>query len=493
MQLNKLGQRSDAIRRRVVAAGVVAVVGTLILPIALWAHAHLRRSEPAARAQLASAPSAIRLWFSERPELSFTSVHLRGADGTEISLGAIARMTDDAMGVWAPIAAKLETGAYTVTWRTAASDGHATTGQFTFDLVGAPKAAAVSSDTGARAATHAPLVQIDSTAQEPAKLNVTAATRWLEFVAMLAIIGAVVFRFVVLGLASRAMAGVLPSETSRELGDSARRLAQSALILLLIAAISRLYEEASAVLGPNRRIDTAALRTIVFDTRWGTGWLIGVAGMLVAAAGFSIAKRVQSSAGWLIAALGALGIAIAPALTGHASATEPLVVALGADILHVCAASAWIGGLLALLFASLPWLRGGRSEPTIGSGALVAGLVRAFHPVALTCAAIVILTGLVASWLRLPALSSLWESGYGRVLLVKLALVVIVAVLGALNWRRMLPALGDERAARRITRTAGAELTFAALVLAVTAILVSTPTPDRGARSVDRSAETPNP
>jgi putative copper export protein len=81
--------------------------------------------------------------------------------------------------------------------------------------------------------------------------------------------------------------------------------------------------------------------------------------------------------------------------------------------------------------------------------------------------------------LRLPTVASLWESTYGRLLLLKLAFVAIVVVLGALNWRRMMPRLGDEDSARRITRTAGAELTIAALVLAVTAVLVSTSPPDR--------------
>jgi putative copper export protein len=55
--------------------------------------------------------------------------------------------------------------------------------------------------------------------------------------------------------------------------------------------------------------------------------------------------------------------------------------------------------------------------------------------------------------------------------------VALVIVMGALNWRRVLPTLGDEAAARRITRTAGTELTLAALVLAVTAVLVSTSPP----------------
>jgi putative copper export protein len=68
--------------------------------------------------------------------------------------------------------------------------------------------------------------------------------------------------------------------------------------------------------------------------------------------------------------------------------------------------------------------------------------------------------------------------------LIKLAFVAIVVVMGAINWRRLLPSLGDDQSARRITRTAGTELTFAVLVLAVTAVLVSTPPPDARQREL---------
>jgi putative copper export protein len=307
---------------------------------------------------------------------------------------------------------------------------------------------------------------------------VNAATRWLELMAMLAVVGAVVFRLGVLPRAGRAMAGALQPETQVEIADSARRLAQSALVLLSITILSRAYAEARAVFGPDRPFDSAAFGALL-GTRWGTGWLIGAAGIAVAAIGFVVVRRARSEAGWNVAALGAFAIGVAPALTGHASSTGPVALAVCADVLHVLAACAWLGTLLTLLFAALPLVRGGRSMDGIGSGPLVASLVRAFHPVALTCAALVIASGLTSAWLRLPTLASLWESTYGRVLLLKLAFVAVVVVLGALNWRRTLAALGDEGSARRITRTAGAELTIAALVLAVTAVLVSTSPPDR--------------
>jgi putative copper export protein len=162
-------------------------------------------------------------------------------------------------------------------------------------------------------------------------------------------------------------------------------------------------------------------------------------------------------------------------------------VSIVLDAAHVLAACAWVGTLLTLLFTAVPLVRGGPSREGIGSGPLVASLVRAFHPIALTCAAIVIASGLLSAWLRLPTVTSLWTSSYGKVLLLKLAFVAVVVILGARNWRRVMPTLGDDASARRITRTAGAELTMAALVLAVTAVLVSTSPPDRALQPVAQS------
>lgn len=479
MQSNEHGRRIGAVAGGLLfRAGLAATLAVLALPLALFAHAHLRRSEPSAQEKLVTPPSALRFWFSERPELSFTRVRLRAADSSEIALGSVTRMSDDPMGVSVPITATLVPGTYTVLWRTAAADGHATSGSFTFEIAGAAAPVVTNTDSMARPGTGHALVRVDSTERDLPSLNTSAATRWLEFMAMIAVVGAVVFRLVVLPRATFAAAGALPGEARAEIADSARRLAQSALILLFITALSRLYAEARAVLGPDRRLDGAALRAVI-GTSWGTGWLVGIAGVIVAAVGFTVVRRARSDVGWNVAALGALGIAISPALTGHAGSTAPVALSIGADVLHVLAACAWLGTLLALLFAALPLVRGARSRAEIGSGPLVAAMVRAFHPVALTCAGIVVATGLISAWLRLSTLASLWESTYGRVLLIKLAFVAIVVVLGALNWRRVLPMLGDERGARRITRTASVELTIAALVLAVTAVLVSTSPPDR--------------
>jgi putative copper export protein len=83
----------------------------------------------------------------------------------------------------------------------------------------------------------------------------------------------------------------------------------------------------------------------------------------------------------------------------------------------------------------------------------------------------------VNGWLEVRELGALWSTAYGRTLLVKLALLLPVALLGAYNWRRVVPALEAEGGAARLRRTATVELALGALVLLVTAVLVATPTP----------------
>jgi putative copper resistance protein D len=106
-----------------------------------------------------------------------------------------------------------------------------------------------------------------------------------------------------------------------------------------------------------------------------------------------------------------------------------------------------------------------------------ASLVHAFSPAALGFASLVALTGLVSAWLRLGSLSALWGSGYGLVLLLKLALVGALAAVGFHNWRTVRPTLGTDAASTRLERSAKLELGVGLLIIVATAILVATPTP----------------
>jgi putative copper export protein len=74
-------------------------------------------------------------------------------------------------------------------------------------------------------------------------------------------------------------------------------------------------------------------------------------------------------------------------------------------------------------------------------------------------------------------LSNLWSTPYGYTLIAKLCVVLVVVGLGAWNWRKQRPLLGTESAAAVLRRSATAELIAATVVLAITSVLVSLPSP----------------
>jgi putative copper export protein len=171
-------------------------------------------------------------------------------------------------------------------------------------------------------------------------------------------------------------------------------------------------------------------------------------------------------AGWVLAALAGVVLALRNVTTGRwFSLVNPL---------HETAASLWLGTLFVLLVVGLPAVLRGPAE---GRGTGVATLVSRFSPLALGAAALLGTTGVITAVRHLKYWSALWTTPYGLVFCLKLALVLCVVALGAWNWRRMTPRLGDEAAAHALRRSARAELSFAALVLLVTGILVSLPAP----------------
>ena len=123
------------------------------------------------------------------------------------------------------------------------------------------------------------------------------------------------------------------------------------------------------------------------------------------------------------------------------------------------------------------------SVPVTERERVVAEMVHRFSVVALASAALLGITGVITAWRRLNPLSAPWTTPYGYALIAKLCVVGIVVGLGAWNWQRVGPSLGTDGGARKIRRTASTELAFAGLVLLLTAILVSLPSPKAPKRS----------
>jgi putative copper export protein len=171
---------------------------------------------------------------------------------------------------------------------------------------------------------------------------------------------------------------------------------------------------------------------------------------------------------WVVGGLAGLVLALRNVVTGRwAAMVNPL---------HELAAALWIGSLFVLLVAGLPAILRS-SVPADRRGPLVADLVARFSNLALGAAGLLGVTGVITAWRHLKYVAALWTTAYGYAFDAKMLCVLIVAGLGAWNWRRMRPRLTSEGAVAELQLSSARELVFAGVVLVITAMLVSLPVP----------------
>lgn len=279
----------------------------------------------------------------------------------------------------------------------------------------------------------------------------------IGFIAIFLTAGAIGFRYSSL----RGKLGRAAAADASIYETAARRAALLGLAGSVIAMIRMI--QALPNLAQRAHTTTGAL----LSSNLGAQMMIGFG--VLALAGFLLASG-RRSIGWPLAAIGV----VAGTLRGLFAGKWSQLV----NPMHELAAGLWIGTLFVMVVVGLALVL--RQEtPADRRGAIAAAMVNDFSPLALACGALVVLFGVITAWRQLTPLSSLWTTPYGWALIAKLAVVAVVFALGAWNWKRGRPTLGSEAGARGLKRSATSELLAAGVVLVITAILVSLPSPRR--------------
>lgn len=477
------------------ATAIAAIaVATALTPAPASAHGRLKSASPGVGARVEAAPRELRLGFTEAPELAYTAVQLLDEGGRRLPLGAPAAAGEKAIAVRVP--EPLGPGEYTVVWRTAAADGHPTHGVYTFTVLApasgvAPRAGVLAerpagagrARAGPEAAAGltppgvAPAMRMHHVPPEEALFDASSpayvVVRLLFYLALATVIGAVAFRLLVLGWMARQQGAVALQTIEAAASSSAARIGTAAAGSLVAVAVLRLYAQSVALHGAEYALAPDRLGMLLVRTVWGWAWVLQVVATAVAIGGFAAARRGRHG-GWELAAAAAAAVALSAALSGHAAGADVTGYAVIIDTLHVIGAGGWLGGLLVLVLAGVARARTAQEGRR---GAVVAELVNAFSPMALGFAALTVVTGVLNGLMHVDALAELWSTPYGRVLLIKVGVVAGLACTGAYNWRYVKPSLGRDEATRHFRRSAVAELVIAAIVLAVTAVLVALPLP----------------
>ncbi|MFF9866603.1 copper resistance protein CopC [Streptomyces sp. NPDC013953] len=383
-------------RLLLVAAVLLGALFTGATPAS--AHAALTGSDPKDGAVVATAPKGVTLTFSEQIALGDDAIRVLEPSGARADTGELRDLCAGSVVKYGvALRAGLPDGTYTVAWRAVSADSHPIAGAFTFSI-------------GAPSKTTVALPQQEAGGGVVGVLYGIA--RYVSYAGFILLVGGAAF---VLACWPRG-AAVRPVQRLVSHGWVALTAATLALLLLRGP-----YTGLDFGLGP---------LGAVLETKTGAALvsrllLLGAAALFVAVLFGAWTRREEAEKKDLTfgLALGgsviAAGIAGTWALSEHASAGLQPGIAMPVDVLHLLAMAAWLGGLAALLVAL-------HREPSIERTA-----VRRFSRVAFGSVAVLAATGIYQSWRQVGSWSALTGTAYGRLLLIKVALV---AVLVAVAW-----------------------------------------------------------
>jgi copper transport protein len=429
--------------KRLTGAAVIVAAAALAVPAGAFAHATLERESPSFRERVEATPGSVRLGFSESVDPVALSVRVYTARGRVVS--GRPRLLDDGRIVQTPLR-KLARGAYTVRWQVLASDGHVTSGVYTF---------------GVRVAAPPPTAAFG--ASGPTRTE--DIVRWAYFVSLALLLGGLAFRLIVLR-------GPLPA-----------RLEQRSLLVSGIGAFATIHvgilafilRAEDALQLPFGRLLYGDLAPIANGTRFGSAFIAMTLGYALVTA-FLFLGWLTDRVAFFWAAL-VLGLAFASglSLSGHSAVDAGASwKSQLADWVHLSAAMLWIGGLVQLGAVVWPLAPQLRRRAFLGFSRLATVLIGAL-----------LLAGIYLSVLRLPRVSDLWTTGYGHVLLVKLSLVALALSWGAAH--RFLAAPRVSAGSGRLRRSLVGESLVGMAVLLAAAVLVDSQPPVQPPREPPRA------
>ncbi len=267
------------------------------------------------------------------------------------------------------------------------------------------------------------------------------------------------------------------------------RLSLWSLLIALGSGILWLWAQAAIATGkPLRQALTLdVLGSVLTRTQFGHVWQLRLALALLLGGFLLFREREQDAKDWIALRLEGLMLAgallAALAWAGHAAATreQVRVLHLAADSIHLLAAGVWLGGL-PLLFLLLTRAQRALDPPW---AAVCREATRRFSVLGLVCVGTLTLTGAVNGWILVGDFPPLVGTVYGRLLLLKLGLLLPLIWIAARNLLRLKPQLLAAQASgpaetlrellRRLARNVTAEACLGATILVIVGALGITP------------------
>lgn len=420
-QRGTAGRRSRFSTGAAVPLVLVALAGIIGLTSSpADAHASLLSANPAADSELASAPAAISLTFSEAPDLGLSSIEVLDMSGAALA-GPRATGVAGKASIAQVALPKLGVGSYTVSWRVvSAIDGHLTAGAYSFGV-----------------GTAAGAVQGPPRVASPPPAPLAVAGRFLLLWGVALLFGAATASLLVFRRTLPAFRWALPACFA---------LAWAGFGMLVVSQAHRANATVGRYLGSARGDRLLREGAVLI--------LLAVAAVLASR------SRSRWSRGLLLAS--ATIAIIAHVMTGHAPGESVPAYSIAVQSLHIMAVGAWIGGF--------GWLLAGlRSENDRGDA------VGRYARLAAGSLAVVALTGFLRALAEVRTFRGLLHTGFGQIVGVKSLLFLPLLALGAYNHYRSVPRIKSGARTHALQRVVFAEIAIATALFVLTGALTELP------------------
>lgn len=433
---------ADVTRRAVVLLlGVVmGLLGVVVGPAApAAAHAVLSSTVPAKDSIVDEAPTQVVLTFSEAVTPIEGRIRVIGPDGERADTGE-PRAVGNQLVI--PLKPNGPQGTYLVTFRVISADSHPVSGTFAYS-VGVLSNLPSADDADAESS---PLVTV-----------AFPVARWIGYLGLILLVGAAFI-----------LTMLWPTRLDRA---GPTRMIWLGAGLVALATLAELALQVPYVAGSDVRASDVRE---VLTSQYGAAHLVRLG---VLAAALVVLRPVVRGRGWagdriLLAVLGTLAVATW-SISGHPTASSMPIVTVTADMIHLGAMSVWLGGLVVLFLFLL----------RAASDRELSAIVPVWSRWATYAVVALVATGVAQAIIQVGSVDGLTSTTYGRVLLLKTALVVAVMAVAGLSRRLVAPiAQMADGAPRRLRTRVVAEAVGAVLVVAVASVLVQT-TPARSASS----------
>ncbi|MBV9315805.1 MAG: copper resistance protein CopC [Pseudonocardia sp.] len=447
---------------------LLTAAGLLASTAVASAHAVLTSTDPAGGSVLPTLPPEVSATFAEAVELPPNAMRVFDPNGVEIDNGKPSHPPGRPATVRVGVHAVATLGSYTVAWRVISADTHPVSGAFTF-AVGHPSATLPIAPPGGSA-----LVGV-----------LYWLVRAVAYSSYAVLIGTVALLLL-----------CWPAGAARRIGPRVAALGWATLVPATVATLLLQGPYGNATgLG-----DIFEPGTIATTLQLPLGSALIARLLLLIAVPIYLGQLVyrlpqagrQEHRWFTLVGVGfAVGLAATWSVSGHAAVGLQPGIALPVDIAHLVAIGTWLGGLAVLALA----LR----EPDSDQHAELADAVGRFSPIAMGCVAVLVATGTYQSWRQLGTWTAFLATDYGRILLIKIIMVGALLTVGNLSRRavkrtrarataaQLVPAgsggasrlspphgpAGDVRPDPRLVKTVLVEAAIAAVVLALTSMLVN--------------------